>query len=463
MWLIESADEAIRYAQQYGRSGPRYTSYPTSPHMSDAFGHAELVDALDVSNVTRRPLSLYVHLPFCPSLCLFCACNVIVTRRRERITEYLGYLEREIREMASRIAPGRQVTQIHWGGGTPTYLKPIEIIRLGSLIAECFDIAHDAEISIEVHPGRVGPGVMEALREVGFNRISVGVQDVDQTVQSAVHRTQTAEDTRRVVDEARELGMRGVNVDLMYGLPHQTRVTFSDTLDSILALRPNRIALFNYAHVPWMKPHQNALDESAMPSADTRLRMFQAAITGLISNEYHYLGLDHFALPEDDLAIAASEGTMWRNFQGYTTHAGVDVLGLGVSSIGLFDGAYYRNGHSLDDYYGALDAGRLPVTAGLVLTREDRLRRRIIMDLMCRLRVDIEPIEEDYNIDFWDHFADARPALQTMVDDHLVHVDGRSIAILPRGRLLMRNVAMLFDEYLKPDGNARSARHSKTI
>jgi oxygen-independent coproporphyrinogen III oxidase len=445
--------------RKYDRPGPRYTSYPTAPHLDEAFDESAFRAALDRSNASGRPLSLYVHLPFCPSLCLYCACNVVITRRRDRVEAYLDVLEREIDQVARLVRSDRPVEQLHWGGGTPSYLDPHEIRRLGHFLAERFRYADDIEASVEIDPRGVTREHLEAFREVGFNRVSLGVQDVDPHVQEVIHRVQPVEVTQQVVDWSRELGFESVNIDLVYGLPFQTVEGVRQTLKTVLALAPDRFAVFNYAHVPFIKQHQNAIPVEALPGPNEKLAILELVIDELTAGGYQFIGMDHFARPDDELAEAQRNGTLWRNFQGYTTRAGVDLLGFGVTSLGLFDDAYYQNEKELKPYEEAVEAGRLPVVRGLGLTPEDQLRRHVIMTLMCQFGLDVPALEARFGLDFWEHFAEARERLRAMEGDGLLTVTAEGLEVHEKGRLLIRNVAMLFDEYLDPSGS----RFSRTV
>lgn len=434
--------------EKYNQPGPRYTSYPTAPHLTTDFRDEQFVDALKRSNESGRPLSLYLHLPFCKSLCLFCACNALVTRRRDRISEYLDYLERDIAQTAGLVDAGREVTQLHWGGGTPSYLSPDEIGRVAGMLRSRFTLAEETEASVEIDPRNVGVSHIEAFKNAGFNRMSLGIQDIDPTVQKAVNRIQPFDETRTVFEWCRSAGIPSVNVDLMYGLPHQNPDNFAATLAAVLTLGPDRIALFNYAHVPWMKQHQNALSPEDMPNANQRLRILGESIETLTDTGYVFIGMDHFAKPDDELAVAQRNGTLWRNFQGYTTHGGCDLLGFGITSLGLFEDAYYQREKTLSEYYGAIDSGGFAIAKGLLISPSDRLRRHVIMELMCHFSLDTEATGSRFEIDFWDHFAPEREALRTFEEDGLLEITDPWIRVTESGRLLIRNIAMTFDAYL---------------
>ena len=445
--------------EKYNRPGPRYTSYPTAPHLKTDFGDEQFTAVLLESNKTGRPLSLYVHIPFCKSLCLFCACNALVTRRRERISEYLDYLERDIESTANLVETSRTVSQLHWGGGTPSYLDPDEIRRLAVFLRSRFNFADDIEASVEIDPRNVGATHIESFKEAGFNRMSLGIQDVDPKVQRAVNRIQPFEETQRVFSWCREAGIPSVNVDLMYGLPHQAAGNFAAMLEAVLDLAPDRIALFNYAHVPWMKRHQRALSADDMPSAEERIRILGESIGTLTAAGYVFIGMDHFAKPSDELAVAQRNGTLWRNFQGYTTHGGCDLLGFGITSLGLFENAYYQREKELTAYYAAIDGGGYAITRGLMITDVDRLRRHVIMELMCHFKLNMQAVEERFGIEFWTEFSSAREALRVFEEDGLVEISDGWIRVTESGRLLIRNVAMSFDAYLGQPGQG----FSKTV
>ena len=385
-------DVDIDLLRRYSEPGPRYTSYPTAPVFTEDFGADDFEAEIRRSNERdpTRPLSLYFHLPFCDTLCYFCGCTMIATRRPEKKERYLDVLEREIDRVAAMIDPRRRVVQLHWGGGTPTDYAPDQIRRLAAYIRERFRFADDAECSCEIDPRGLTREHMEALRDGGFNRVSMGVQDFDPRVQEAVNRVQPEDVTRRVIEWSRELGFRSVNLDFIYGLPHQSAATFGTTLEKIIELRPERIAVFNFAYVPWLKKHHRQLiDPDALPGPDERLAILKMTIERLCRAGYVYIGMDHFALPDDELAVAFRTKTLHRNFQGYSTHAGCDLYGLGMSAISQLDDAYAQNHKELAAYYEAVESGRLATRCGWRLDDDDRLRRDVIMRIMCeRLRRD---------------------------------------------------------------------------
>jgi oxygen-independent coproporphyrinogen III oxidase len=444
-------------------SGPRYTSYPTADRFVEAFGETELRQWLAKRNIggISQPLSLYVHLPFCDTLCYYCACNKVITRDHSRSAKYINYLEKELDLLGPLLGAERRLCQLHWGGGTPTFLAREEMARLVQAIDRHFTRSRDFECSIEVDPRRVEPGTMEFLAGLGFNRVSIGVQDFDPAVQHAVHRIQSEEVTRAVIGAARGAGYRSVNLDLIYGLPKQTLDTFNRTLDKVIALEPDRIALYSYAHLPKaFKPQRRILDAD-LPSAESKLQIMTLAIGRLTGAGYVYIGMDHFARPQDELAVAQRQGRLQRNFQGYSTCAESDMLGIGISAIGRVGPCYYQNEKRLDDYYPALDAGRLPVARGIELTPDDLVRRAVIQSLSCHFRLSIESIELAHLVDFESYFRDELADLRRLQSEGLVELTPEWIVVTPRGRLLVRAVCMVFDRYLR-ERQAR-ASYSKVI
>jgi oxygen-independent coproporphyrinogen III oxidase len=436
--------------RQYDVSGPRYTSYPTADRFVDAFGERELKQWLARRNIGgfSQPLSLYVHLPFCENVCYYCACNKVVTRDHTRSVKYIKYLEKELALLAPHVGEARAIQAMHWGGGTPTFLTRDEMSALARAIESTFARARKAEYSIEVDPRSAEPGRMSFLAALGFNRVSLGVQDFDPAVQKAVHRLQSVETTRRVMSEARESGFRSVNLDLIYGLPKQTLDSLNRTLDDVLLLDPDRIALYNYAHLPKLFKPQRRIAESELPSAELKLQLMTLAIGRLTRAGYLYIGMDHFARPDDELAVAQTLGQLARSFQGYSTQSG-DLLGLGMSAIGQIGPTYYQNAKEIERYYAALDGGRLPVLRGLELTADDLVRRAVIQGLMCQFRLSIEAIELAHLIDFRTYFAAELRDLKRLADDGLVELQPDWIVVTPKGRLLVRSICMAFDRYLR--------------
>ncbi len=452
----------IALLEKYSKPGPRYTSYPTAPYFTESFGAADWQAEIQATQERGRDLSLYVHIPFCDTLCYYCGCNMVATRNYNKADEYLSHLFREIDQVAALTNPARQARQFHWGGGTPTYLKPDDIRRLYAHIAGKFTIAPDAEISCEVDPRELTREHVRALRESGFNRISLGVQDLDDKVQKAVNRVQPESLIREVYGWMREEGFTSINLDLMVGLPHQNVDTFRVTLDKIIALAPDRLAVFNYAHVPWMKKHQTLLDETALPKLPERLALQQLIMDRLNAAGYVYIGMDHYARPDDELVKARQSKTLYRNFQGYTTHKNCDIYAFGASSISQTEEVFVQNEKKLPEYYALVEAGKLPTERGLRVTREDLLRRDAITRIMCDLELDKATFGAQWNIDFDRFFADALPELADMADDGLVTLPPGKITVTEMGRIFLRNIAMPFDAYLKQAADSKP-RFSKTL
>jgi oxygen-independent coproporphyrinogen-3 oxidase len=449
--------------RKYDAGGPRYTSYPTADRFIEAFGAPALGDWLARRNIggISQPLSLYVHLPFCATLCYYCACNKVITRDRGASAKYIDYLGKELDALWRVLGAPQPIAQLHWGGGTPTFLQDAETARLMELIVERFPPAPQAEISIEVDPRSVEPGRMGKLGALGFNRVSIGVQDFDHEVQKAVHRIQSEAETRRVIEESRAAGFRSVNLDLIYGLPRQTLDRFNMTLDRVLALDPDRIALYSYAHLPTLFKPQRRIIPAELPLPETKLQLLTLAIGRLTRAGYVYIGMDHFAKPQDDLAIAQRQGRLHRNFQGYSTLPEADLIGIGVSAIGRIGPTYYQNMKDLDDYYAMLDEGTLPVQRGIELTADDLARRAVIQALMCHFQVSIESIELSHLLEFRDYFATELADLARFEADGLVEISAEWITVTPRGRLLVRAICMVFDRYLRE--RERRASYSRVI
>ncbi len=440
-------------AERIDVNGPRYTSYPTADRFDAGFGDEAYLSALDDCRAggADAPLSLYLHIPFCENICYYCGCNKIITRDHGRSARYVRYLAREMALVAARLGECRPVVQSHWGGGTPTFLDPAEMRQVMAALHRHFDLRPDGEHSIEIDPRRVDDERMALLAELGFNRVSLGVQDFDPEVQAAIHRVQPVQDTRRVVAASRRLGFLSISMDLIYGLPHQTAARFGATIERVLEMRPDRLSLYSYAHLPHVFKPQRRIDEAAMPSAGEKLDILVSAIERLTAAGYVHIGMDHFALPDDALARAQREGRLQRNFQGYATHAGHDQLGFGISAIGAVAGRYVQNARTLDAYYGALDAGRLPVLRGHVCDADDRVRKDIIGALMCDGELDTAEVACRYGIDFDAEFAAERAELASLAAQGLVRLSDARIEVTPLGRLLVRRVAMVFDRYLRDD------------
>lgn len=439
---------------KYAKPGPRYTSYPTAPVWSDDFGQSREVYRANQHGAQQRPLALYLHLPFCTSLCWYCGCNVKIARDHRVSEPYLAALLAEIDQVRPFLEDQRPVTQMHWGGGTPTYLRPDQLEYLVGQLRARFHFAADAELSIEIDPRVTTQAHLESLRRSGFNRISLGIQDFDPQVQAAVHRQQSPEATATLVATCRRLGFESINVDLMYGLPFQTEARFATTLEQVLALAPDRLALFHYAHVPWLKPAQKLLDQDAIPDADTKLAIFEGAISTLLSAGYHYIGMDHFARPEDALTQAQRNGSLRRNFMGYTTQAGTDLYGFGVSAISEIDGHFIQNTRDLQDYQARIQAGKSPVTRGLCLSQDDRLRKAVIEELICNGRVEFAQLSRRFTCDFVQLFEAELDACETLAADGLICLDPGGITVTAYGQILIRNVCMVWDAYL-PQGETR--------
>jgi len=453
---------ATALLEKYSKAGPRYTSYPTAPYFTESFGEAQWLEELQQTQNLGRDLSLYVHIPFCDTLCYYCGCNMVATKKYDKATEYLDSLFHEIDRVATLTNPARTARQFHWGGGTPTYLKPDDIRRLYAHIAGKFRIADDAEISCEVDPRELSREHVRALRQSGFNRVSLGVQDLDGTVQKAVNRVQPESLIREVYGWMREENFASINLDLMVGLPHQTVESFRVTLDKIIAIAPDRLAVFNYAHVPWMKKHQTLIDETALPKLSVRLDLQQLIMDKLDAAGYVYIGMDHFARPDDELVKARQAKTLYRNFQGYTTHKDCDIIAFGASSISQTEDVFVQNVKKLSDYYRLVGEGHLPVERGLRVTREDKLRRDAITRIMCNLEIDKAAFGQKWGIDFDRHFADAQGELKDMANDGLIALTPGKITVTDPGRIFLRNIAMPFDAYLKQAADSKP-RFSKTL
>jgi oxygen-independent coproporphyrinogen-3 oxidase len=449
--------------QKYDISGPRYTSYPTADRFVEAFTASDYKRALNQRNLGSHalPLSLYIHIPFCESLCFFCGCNKIVTKHHERSAEYLYYLEKEIQLHIAELGSRPTVSQLHLGGGSPTFFSDIELTKLMTLLRQYFKLPAEGEFSIEIDPRTVNDSRLRYLKTLGFNRVSFGVQDFDPEVQKAVHRIQSTEQVFDLVQSARKYGYSSINVDLIYGLPKQNPTSFATTLEKIVSLKPDRIALYAYAHLPERFKPQRRINVEELPKADQKIAMLSEAISTLLNAGYVYVGMDHFALPEDALAIAKRQGRLHRNFQGYSTQPDCDMIGLGVSSIGKVGAYYNQNAKTLDEYYDSLDQGRFPVIKGLALTHDDVVRRAVIMSIMCQGSLSFESIELAYLVDFKKYFANELEALKPLVQNGMIFIDAQGIYVTEIGWFFVRAVAMVFDKYLQTDKNR--ARFSKII
>jgi oxygen-independent coproporphyrinogen-3 oxidase len=437
--------------RKYDGFGPRYTSYPTADRFHGGFTAANYVDALAARNqaAAAQPLSLYVHLPFCNTICYYCACNKIITAHRGRAAKYVRDVGHEIDIVSSLLEGDRSVQQLHWGGGTPTFLAHEEMATLMRMLRSAFAFDADSEVSIEVDPRKVEVATVAFLRELGFNRMSLGIQDFDPGVQKAVNRIQTEAETRTVIEAARAEGFASMNADLIYGLPRQTIAGFATTLDKVIELAPDRIALYGYAHVPHLFKAQRQIVVHELPAADTKLAILETAIGKLTRAGYVYIGMDHFAKPGDELAVALRDGKLHRNFQGYSTRPDCDLLAFGISAIGKVGATYVQNVKTLDKYYEALDERRLPVMRGIALEEDDLLRRDVIQKLMCEFRLDYPALERRHGVRFGERFAIELAALEPLAADGLVALAPDGLEVTPRGRMLVRTVAMIFDRHLR--------------
>ena len=451
------------FLRRFDTPGPRYTSYPTADRFVETFGPEEAVSALE----RRRdgdgaaPLSLYVHIPFCEQLCYYCACNKIITKHHERATAYLDALEAELALVVASLGAGAPVSQLHLGGGSPTFLSDAELARLMAAIGAMFRLTPDSEVSIEVDPRTVTPQRLAHLRGLGFNRLSFGVQDFDPDVQKAVHRTQSFEMVRELMLSARALGYASINADLIYGLPEQTPASFARTVQQIGELRPDRIALYAYAHLPERFKPQRRIADADLPAATQRIAMLGDAIAAFLARDYRYIGMDHFALPDDTLAVAKREGRLHRNFQGYSTQPDCDLVALGVSAIGRIGAAYYQNAKTLPEYYESLQQRRLPVVRGYALTPDDELRRDVIMALMCQGRLEFAPIERAHGVSMKDYFASELESLRGLADSGLVALEAGAVQVTASGWFLVRAIAMVFDRHLREGREER--RFSRVV
>jgi oxygen-independent coproporphyrinogen-3 oxidase len=450
----------IKSIEKYDATVPRYTSYPSAVHFSDVVPAAAILERIGGNNAAAVPadLSLYLHLPFCASLCWYCGCATVITRRQEQSAAYLRWLEREITATVAYLKPARRVVQVHLGGGTPTFLLPHELRALGTLLRARFAFAAGVEASAEIDPRRLTEAHVVALREAGFNRASIGVQDHNPVVQQAVNRIQSAEETAKAMAWLRAAGFTSINIDLIYGLPHQTVASFGRTLRDVLALAPDRLAVFSYAHVPWMRPAQRLLDTEALPDRALKVALLAQTIEMLGEAGYDYIGMDHFARPDDELAIAQRAGRLHRNFQGYTTHGDADLYGFGMSAISSAEGAYWQTVKSLPEYEAALAAGRLPYARGYLLTPDDRLRRELITRLMCDMRLDYAALSQRLGVEVTDYFASELGSLGDLEADGLVCLRDGGLEVTAAGRFLIRVIAMRFDAYASGAAGNRYSR-----
>jgi len=442
--------------RRYNQPVPRYTSYPTALHFESLYRSDESLALLEETGKASGPLSLYVHLPFCRSLCWFCGCAKIISTQTELADKYLDYLEKELDLYGPVIDSGRKVTQLHFGGGTPNFLTPAQTRRLSGMLHDRFTFTADAEISVEIDPRSLDRKRVEAYRELGVNRASMGVQDVNPAVQKAIHRIQPSEMNRNVIAWLRAVGIEELNVDLIYGLPEQTPETFARTLEEVIDYDPDRLAVFSYAHVPWSKPAQKILEGNRLPETETKLRILVELVNVLVNSGYVHVGMDHFAKPTDPMVTAQRSGNLQRNFQGYSLHSNVEICAFGISAISQSGSSYRQNVKDLDTYYVRLDKGLFPIDRGYRLSADDLIRRRVIMKLMCDMALDFDEQGEALGIDFRTYFATALEALKPLRNDGLVDLDVDSLRVTRFGRLLIRNIAACFDAYLNGGWNGYS-------
>jgi len=451
----------LELVKKYNVPGPRYTSYPPATKFTGAISWEQLSPRIEGNNRAPRDLSVYFHIPFCETLCWFCGCTTVITLNHDKGMAYVEALGREVARMALKLNPQRKVVQLHFGGGSPTFLRPDEIRRLGEIIHKHFTLSPDIEASVEVDPRRLTREHMLALREIGFNRASMGVQDFNLKVQEAIHRVQSREITQQAMDWMRELGYNSINLDLIYGLPFQTPESFNETLDIVLSMKPDRLAVFSYAHVPWIKPSQKILEREVLPTPETKLEVLKLVIEKLTADgQYVYIGMDHFAKPADELAVAQRGKKLQRNFQGYSTRAGSDIYAFGMSGISQIPDAYWQNEKELPQWQAAVDAGRAPLHKAYFMTDEDKIRRETIMRVMCDLSLDFAVMSQKLGINFERHFAEELAALTPFEADGLVKRHANGLDVTDAGRLFIRNIAMCFDNTLAPVGERR---HSQTI
>ncbi len=446
--------------RRYDKSGPRYTSYPTAVQFHEGFGEAEYRRQAEHTNGNGRPLSLYFHIPFCDTVCFYCGCNKVVTKDRTRAAPYLGWLHREIELQAALFDRDRMVDQLHWGGGTPTFISHDEMQALMDKTRECFRLHEDdsGEYSIEIDPREVKTDTIALLRRLGFNRMSLGVQDFDPKVQKAVNRIQSEEQTLGALQAAREAGFKSISLDFIYGLPFQTLESFGRTLEKVIAIAPDRLSIFNYAHLPELFKPQRRINADELPAPQEKLNILQLTIEKLTAAGYVYIGMDHFAKPDDELAVAQRAGTLYRNFQGYSTHADCDLIGMGSTSIGKVGDSYSQNLKETDAYYERLAAGKIPVFRGVELSADDLLRREVITQLICHFDLEKARIEERFAITFDDYFATELAELKAMEQDGLLDLSAGAVTVRPAGKLLIRNICMVFDRYLRERSQQRFSK-----
>ncbi|MDO4640496.1 MAG: oxygen-independent coproporphyrinogen III oxidase [Neisseria sp.] len=432
-------------------NGPRYTSYPTADRFNAQWGENEYIKALELRQIgaLNKPLSLYIHIPFCNTICYYCGCNKIITKDKSRADTYIRYLAREMALLAPHLKGRHLLSQLHFGGGTPTFLSNDQLEYVFSTIAEHFQLSPDGEYSIEIDPRKVSRDTVFHLKKLGFNRMSVGIQDFDPKVQTAVNRIQTVAETREIIEAAREAGFKSVSVDLIYGLPHQSLERIKPTLETTLSLDPDRLALYHYAHLPHLFKPQRRIDTQAVPNSEEKLDILQYAVQTLTSRGYEFIGMDHFAKPTDELTVALHEGRLQRNFQGYSTYADCDLIAIGVSGIGKIGSTYSQNEKDINAYYSAIDSGHLPITRGYQLNQDDILRRNIIQDLMCRFSLDFQVYQDIFGINFHQYFQTELQDLAQQEQLGLLRLHPDGLTVTPKGRFLIRNIAMIFDYHLR--------------
>jgi oxygen-independent coproporphyrinogen-3 oxidase len=448
------------FLEKYNISGPRYTSYPTAPHFHSNISYLDWINALNQSNESKNEISLYFHIPFCHSLCYFCGCNMQVTRNKEKVKNYLSHLFDEITLISSKLPNDRKISQIHFGGGTPNFLTSRQLDTLGEKINTSFSISSDVEFSCEIDPRSTSQAHIKSLKNMGVNRISMGIQDFDKKVQEKINRKHTLKDITALINLLKLEKINAFNIDLIYGLPGQTESSFKATLEKIIELNPSRIACYNFAYLPWLKPHHKLIQENELPCASTKIKLFSMTIDSLQQNGYTYIGMDHFAKNNDELVLAQKNGTLQRNFQGYSTHRNTDLFAFGPSSISNFGNAFFQNHKNLSIYNSLLDENKTPIDKGIMLSEEDLLIHDVITTLMCNLKLEFKHFNEKYNLDFKQFFSTELIQLDELFsDDKFVLISESSISITELGRLFIRNIAMVFDRYLKKDNSF----YSKTI
>ena len=449
--------------KRYDKAGPRYTSYPTAVQFTEQYTADTYKKFAEKSNQSGKALSLYFHIPFCDTVCFYCGCNKVVTKDRSKAAPYLERVFKEIEMQAKLFDPSRKVNQLHWGGGTPTFISHDEMRQLMAVTRKHFNLHDDdsGEYSIEIDPREVSRDSIKLLRELGFNRMSLGVQDFNPAVQKAVNRIQSREQTMAALTAAREENFKSISVDLIYGLPLQTVESFDATLDELIEISPDRVSVFNYAHLPERFKPQRRINEDELPPAAAKLEIFKHCMEKLTNAGYVYIGMDHFAKPEDELTVAQKNGELYRNFQGYATHADCDLIGIGITSIGTIANSFAQNVRTMDEYFQHIDQGELAIFRGVEIDQDDVIRREVIMQLICHFNLSFQAIEKQFNIDFSSYFANELERYKIMVDDGLITMDDHAIVVTPKGRLLIRNICMVFDRYIKPD--EKSERFSKLI